>query len=63
MVYEKNELCFASNDAETAALLITKAGPSGVQQVSRLQMNDRDLIRSNIIRTSIVLGQASVKYS
>ena len=63
MVYEKNELRFASNDPETAALLIAKAGPSSVQQVSRLQMNDRDLIRSNIIRTSIVLGQASVKYS
>ena len=42
---------------------IAKAGPSGVQQVSRLQMNDRDLIRSNIIRSSIVLGQVSVKYT
>ena len=63
MVYEKNEQRFASNDAETGALVIAKAGPSGVQQVSRLQMNERDLIRSNIIKTSIVLGQVSVKYT
>lgn len=63
MVYEKNEQRFASNDAETGALVNAKAGPSGVQQVSRLQMNERDLIRSNIIKTSIVLGQVSVKYT
>lgn len=63
MVYEKNEQRFVSNDAETGALVIAKAGPSGVQQISRLQMNERDLIRSNIIKTSIVLGQVSVKYT
>ena len=58
MVYEKNEKHLVSNNEEAAnGVLILSKGPTiGNQHVSRLQMNERDLIRSNIIKTSIVLG-------
>lgn len=59
MVYEKNEKHLVSNNEDAAnGVLILSKGPTGGgnQQVSRLQMNERDLIRSNIIKTSIVLG-------